>query len=81
MAKKTAKEVASAIGIDDYKPTITLDKKIYPDLDKLKVDEIVDLTIKVKINNISRSQYGDKALHVSGTIENAESESSDSEDY
>lgn len=82
MSAKDAKTVASKMGLDTvYKPTITLDKSLYPDVDKLKVDDVVNLNVKVKITNVSRDQYGGNQLHVSGTIENAEDEDNeDSED-
>lgn len=77
MAVKSKKEAtARMLDMPEYKPTITLDEKLYPDLNNLKVDQVVDLHVKVKINSISRSQYDPKkALHVSGTIENAAEES------
>lgn len=75
MAKKTEKEVRQALEVPEYKPTITLDEKLYPDLENLKVDQEIELKIKVKITNISRFQYSPKkTLHVSGTIENAKGE-------
>lgn len=75
MAKKTVKEVNKAMAMPVYKPTITLDKSIYPDIKNLKIDQVVELKLKVKINNISRSQYDpQKPLHVTGTIENAAKE-------
>lgn len=82
MTKKTASAVAKAMDIPAYKPTITLDKNIYPDIANLKIDQVVELKIKVKINNISRERYNQNKLHVSGTIENAADETNDEDsDY
>lgn len=81
MAKTKVSEVSKAMGIPEYKPTLTLDKKLYPDLKNLKIDQVIDLNVKVKINSITRSQYNpSQPLHVSGTIENAQSEGSDDYD-
>lgn len=80
--KKSVAAVNKAMEIPAYKPTITLDSKLYPKLDTLKVDDVIDLSIKVKITNISRSQYSSgKELHVSGTIENASDEDNEHVDY
>lgn len=79
--KKTVKDVNEAMGVKEYKPEITLDEKIYPDLKDLKVDDVVDLSVKFKVTSVSKSQYdtSDK-LQVRGTIENAESESGEADD-
>jgi hypothetical protein len=79
MAKKTAAGVAKGLGlkVPEYKPTLTLDEKVYPDLKSLKVDDVVDVHLKVKITSVSKSQYDPSGkLHVTGTIENAAKESS-----
>lgn len=76
MAKKNLKDVETAMGIEEYKPHIEITKKLYPDIDKLKVDDVINMSIKVKVKRISRDEWGDKKLHASGTIEDA-----DSEDY
>ena len=71
MAKKTESAVAKAMEVDTYKPTLELDKNIYPDIANLKIDEKINVTLKVKITNISRDRWNNDKLRVSGTIENA----------
>lgn len=80
MAAKNEKTVAKAMGIEDYKPTIQLDKSLYPDIGKLKIDDVVELNVKVKITDLHRQRWQNNKLCATGEIQNAEPEEYDDED-
>jgi hypothetical protein len=81
MAKKSKKAVEQAMEVDsyEYRPSIELTEKIYPQAKDLKVDEEVTLEIRVKVTSIRRNDWGDKKLCVSATVLDAD-EDNDEDD-
>lgn len=80
MAIKSKAVLAEKMGVDEYKPTIEIDEKMYPKVTDLKVDEVVNLSLKVKVTSIRRDRWNNNKLCVSGTIENADPEKEDDMD-
>jgi hypothetical protein len=73
MAKKSKASVAKAMEVEyEYKPSLELTDSMYKGLKDLKVDDVVNIELKVKITSIRRQQYGEKKeLCVSAEIQNA----------
>ena len=67
--KKTKEQVAVAMDIDELKPTIELNSKVYPKTKELKIDQELTLTVKVKIINVSRDRWGGNRLQAIAEIE------------
>lgn len=72
MAKKTKASVAKAMEVPyEYKPSLELTESMYKGLKDLKVDDVVNIELKVKVTSIRRQQYEGKELCVSAEIQNA----------
>lgn len=80
MAKKTQAQVAKAMEVPEYKPSIEIDEKMYPGVKDLKIDQEVTLSLKVKIKSIRRDRWNGDKLSVSGEIQNADPEKEDDMD-
>lgn len=79
MAKKTVAEVEKAMDVE-YKPSLDINEKMYPKIKDLKVDDVINLSLKVKITSVSRDRWNQNKLSVRGDILNATSKNMD-EDY
>lgn len=74
MAKKSSEAVEKAMGIDEYKPCLELNEKMYPGVKDLTIDEVITLELKVKVKSISRNTWNGNKLSVSAEILDAESD-------
>ena len=74
MAKKSKEAVAQAMEVEipEYRPHLEITEKMYPKLKNLKVDETVEMNLRVKVTSINREEWGDKKLRASAVILDAQ---------
>lgn len=76
MAKTNKSDIAAAMGVyEKPKSTITLDDTDYKDIGSLKLDQVVELSVKGKVVEVSSNRFGEKGKRCVIEIQSIEPDS------